>query len=135
MVLAFVDTNIFVRHLTGDDPDQSPRATAYLRRVEKGELRVYTNDTVVFETAFTLERHYKQPKDKIRDAFLPLLELPSIILPGKRSLRKVFDLYVSLNLPFADAYHAVHMQRNKLTHIVSFDGHFDRVPGLQRLEP
>ena len=135
MMLAFVDTNIFVRHLTGDDPDQSPRATAYLRRVEKGELRVYTNDTVVFETVFTLERHYKQPKDKIRDTFLPLLELPSIILPGKRSLRKVFDLYVSLNLPFADAYHAVHMQRNKLTHIVSFDGHFDRVPGIQRLEP
>ncbi len=134
-MLAFVDTNIFVRHLTGDDPDQSPRATAYLRRVEKGELRVYTNDTVVFETVFTLERHYKQPKDKIRDTFLPLLELPSIILPGKRSLRKVFDLYVSLNLPFADAYHAVHMQRNKLTHIVSFDGHFDRVPGLQRQEP
>lgn len=135
MALAFVDSNILVRHLTGDDPDHSPRATAYLRRVENGELRVYTNDTVVFEVVFTLERRYKQPKDKILDALLPLLELPSFILPGKRSLRKVFDLYVNLNLPFADAYHAVHMQRHRLTEVVSFDRHFDRIAGITRIEP
>ena len=135
MALAFVDTNIFVRHLTGDDPDQSPRATAFLARVERGEMRVSTNDTVIFETVFTLERVYKQPKAAIRASFLPLLEIPSIVLPGKRALRTVFDLYVNLNLPFADAYHAVHMQRRKLTEVVSFDQHFDRIPGLTRVEP
>ncbi|MBA3948130.1 MAG: type II toxin-antitoxin system VapC family toxin [Herpetosiphonaceae bacterium] len=135
MAPPFVDTNIFVRHLTGDHPDQSPRATAYLKRVETGELRVYTNDTVVFETVFTLEKHYKEPKVRIRDALLPLLELPAIVLPGKRSLRKVFDLYVNLNIPFADAYHAIHMEHNKLSEIVSFDRHFDHIPGITRVEP
>ena len=47
----------------------------------------------------------------------------------------MFDLYVDQNLPFADAYHAVLMERLKLVEIVSFDADFDRVPGIRRVEP
>ncbi len=135
MALPFLDTNILLRHLLADHPEHSPRATAFLTRVERGELQVRTADTVVFETVFTLQRHYHQPKDAIRDALLPLLELPGIVLPGKRRYRKVFDLYIQLNVPFADAYHAVLVERLKLDSIVSFDRDFDRVPGITRVEP
>ncbi len=135
MAISFLDTNILLRHLLQDHPEQSPRATAYLARVERGELKVRTADTVIFETVFTLQRHYRQPKAKIRDALLLLIELPGIILPGKRHLRKVFDLYVDLNLPFADAYHAVLMKRLNLNEVVSFDEEFDRVPGVTRRAP
>jgi predicted nucleic acid-binding protein len=135
MSLPFLDTNILLRHLLGDDPEQSPRATAYLQRIEQGQLRVRTADTVIFETVFTLQRTYHQPKAKIREALLPLIELSGIVLPGKRRFRKVFDLYVDLNLPFADAYHAVLIEQLKLNTIVSFDRDFDRTPGLKRIEP
>ena len=54
---------------------------------------------------------------------------------GKRRLRKVFDLYVDLNLSFIDAYHAVLMRHLRLDCIVSFDKGFDRVPGVTRMEP
>lgn len=133
--IPFLDTNIFLRHLRGDHPEHSPRATAFLARIERGELKAHTADTVVFETVFTLERVYKQPRKAIRDAFLPLLELPGIVLPGKRRFRKVFDLYVDHNLPFADAYHVVLMERLKTSEIVSFDRDFDRIPGVRRIEP
>lgn len=33
-VTAFVDTNVLVRHLTGDPPAQAARATRYLQRAE-----------------------------------------------------------------------------------------------------
>jgi predicted nucleic acid-binding protein len=100
MALPFLDTNVLLRHLLQDHPQQSPRSTAYLARVERGEIKVRTADTVVFETVFTLQRQYGVPKEDIRDNLLPILELPGIVLPGKRRLRKVFDLYVDLNLPF-----------------------------------
>ncbi len=135
MALPFLDTNVLLRHLRQDLPEQSERATAYLERVEQGQLQVRTADTVIFETVFTLQRTYRQPKQAIRDAVLPLIELPGIILPAKRRFRRVFDLYVNLNISFADAYHAVLMEKLKLTEVVSFDREFDRVPGLQRLEP
>jgi uncharacterized protein len=68
----------------------SPRATALLRRIEQGAVKVRTADTVIFEAVFTLERFYKQSKEAIREAFLPLIELPGIELPGKRRFRQVF---------------------------------------------
>lgn len=50
--LPFVDANIFLRHFTQDHPDHSPRATAFLGRVEAGEERARTADTVVFADCF-----------------------------------------------------------------------------------
>ncbi len=135
MALPFLDTNILLRHLLQDHPDHSPRATAYLRRVEEGTIKVRTAETVIFETVFTLQRLYKQPKAAIRDALLPLIELPGMVLPGKRRFRRAFALYVDQNLPFADAYHAALMQSLKLTEIVSFDGDFDKIAGITRVEP
>jgi predicted nucleic acid-binding protein len=135
MAGAFLDTNIFLRHLCQDHPEFFSRATAYLARIERGELKVRTADTVIFETVFTLERLYRQPKAAIRDAFLALVELPSIVLPGKRRLRKVFDVYVDYHISFADAYHAVLMEQLKLTEMVSFDRDFDKLPAIQRVEP
>jgi predicted nucleic acid-binding protein len=135
VALPFLDTNIYVRHLTQDHPDYSPRATAYLARVERGELQVRTFDTVVFETVYVLQHSYHQPKAAIRDALLPLLELPGIVLPGKRRFRRVFDLYVDLNISFSDAYHAVLMERLKMTEAVSFDREFNRIQGITRVEP
>jgi predicted nucleic-acid-binding protein len=96
MAPPLLDTNLLLRHITGDHPEQSPRATACLRCVEAGEQKVRVTDVVVFETVYTLERHYRQLKAKIRDNLLPLLELPGILLPGKRRLRRTFDLYVDL---------------------------------------
>ena len=66
---------------------------------------------------------------------LELFGLPGIVLPGKRRLRRVFALYVERNVPFIDAYHAVLMADLGLTQVVSFDRHYDRIPGLRRVEP
>ncbi len=135
MALASLDTNIFLRHLLDDHPDHSPRATAYLKRIAQGELQVRTSEIVIFEVVFTLERTYKRPKTQIRDSLLPLLELPGIILPGKRHFRTVFDYYINLNLSFADAYHIVLMERHQLEEIVTFDRGFDRATSIKRVEP
>lgn len=106
-----------------------------MARIENGELRAQTAETVIFETVYTLQRLYHQPKAAIRDALLPLIELPGIVLPGKRRFREVFDLYVEFNLPFADAYHAMIVKQSGATEIVSFDRDFDRIPGIVRVEP
>jgi predicted nucleic acid-binding protein len=107
----------------------------FLKRIEQGEVKVRTSETVIFETVFTLERSYHQEKAAIRETLLPLLGLPVIVLPRKRRYRKVFSLYVDANLPFADAYHAVLMEQLNLEEIVSFDTDFDRIAGLTRVQP
>jgi predicted nucleic acid-binding protein len=130
----FLDSNILLRHLLQDHPQQSPKATSFLYRVENRELQVRISELVIFETVFTLQRSYKQPKSKIREILIPLIFLPGVLIYGKRMWKRTFDLYVDLNLPFADAYHAVLMENLKLTEIVTFDRHFDRVSGIKRIE-
>ena len=135
MAESFLDTNILLRHLLGDHPDQSPRATELLRRIERGELRARIADFVVLETVFTLERTYKRSKADIAAALAPLIGLPGILLVGKRNFQVAFDLYTRLRLPFADAYYAALMQRRGIQEIISFDKDFDRIPGITRREP
>ncbi len=133
--LPFLDTNVFLRHLVQDHDDHSPRATLYFDRIERGGLRVETTATVVFETVFTLQSFYKHPRLLIHDNVLPLLRLPGIALPGKRQLRRAFDLYTSTNLSFADCLHVAIAEARKVPQFVSFDRGLDRIAGLNRVEP
>ncbi|RMF89558.1 MAG: hypothetical protein D6736_08165 [Nitrospinota bacterium] len=71
MTAPFLDTNVLLRHVLGDHPEQSPRATAYLRQIEEGQITVTLADTVIFGAVFTLERHYRRPRARIREALLP----------------------------------------------------------------
>ena len=131
----FLDTNVFLRHVRQDHPDHSPRATAYFARIEQGELIVRTAETVIFETVFTLQSLYQQPREAIRDTLLPLIDLPGVLLDGKARLHRAFALYMDRRLSFADCFHVALMEELGLTEIVSFDRGFDRVPGVRRVEP
>jgi|SRR5215204_4924253 len=135
MPYPFLDTNILIRHFTNDHPQHSPRATAYLKQIEAGTIQVRLSEIVLFETVYTLERTYKISKAAIRQALLALLAMPALIMPSKRRYRDMLDLYVSGNIPFADAYIAIQMRQSGSSDIISFDADFDKLPGITRQEP
>jgi uncharacterized protein len=134
--LPFLDTNVILRHVLSDNPDQSPRATAYFRLIANGNRSVQISDLVVFESVFTLEKTYRMPRHAIRDAIWPLLTLSGVTLEKKHEFHAVFDLYVNRpSLSFADCYHVELVKRLELPQVVSFDRGFDKVPGITRIEP
>jgi len=133
---SLLDANIILRHTLADHTDHSPKATAFFIRVARGEVRVRTTDTVIFEAAFTMERTYRVPRAEIRDQLLAILALPGVILPGKRRYRRVFELYVGYpRLSFADSSHISVMERAGMTEIITFDQGFDNIPDITRIEP
>ena len=136
MSIGLIDTNVLLRHILRDHPDHAPRATAFVGRVERGEVVATLADTVVFETVFVLESFYKLPRAVIRDGVLPIVLLPGMILGGKQIYRRVFDWYVEhRRLSFADCYHAALVERGGLPAIISFDQDYDRLPEIRRIEP
>jgi predicted nucleic acid-binding protein len=134
-VPAFLDTNILLRHLLQDHAAHSAKASAFLARLDAGELSVHTSDTVVFETVFNLQKRHGVMRSDIRDQLLPLLDLPTIRGLDKALIRSAFEYYVDRNISFADAYHVALMRRDGIEEIVTFDRDFDRVPGIRRVEP
>jgi predicted nucleic acid-binding protein len=133
---AFLDTNVLLRQVLQDHLDHSPRATALIEAIERGERAVRIADTVVFEATFTLEKTYRVPRANIRVFLLPILDLPGVVLPGKRLFHDVFDLYLAEpGLSFADCYHATLTKQLKLGTIWSFDRKLGRAPGISRAEP
>jgi predicted nucleic acid-binding protein len=132
----FLDTNVLLRHVLQDHEDHSPQATAFVVGLERGEHAVRLADTVVFEATFTLEKTYGVPRHEIRDALIPILDLPTVVLPGKRIYYEVFDLYVrEPGFSFADCYHLILTLRLDLPAILSFDRKLSRFPGITRIEP
>ena len=136
MPLPLLDANVIVRHVTGDESNHSPRSTAFIQRIERGEISVLLFDTVLFEAVYVLEGFYRYDRATIRDAVLPIIELPGIELAHKTAYRDHFDLYTRYpGLSYADSLHAALMRDQGITEIVSFDRGFDRLPGITRIEP
>jgi predicted nucleic acid-binding protein len=133
----FVDTNIFLRHLLDDGPAHSIAAHRLIAAIEEHEVKVWTSPLVIAEIVFVLEnpRTYGVTRAALREHLLPLIALPNLKLERKRIFPRVFELYVSYPIDFADAYHAALLEHEEQNTLFSFDTDFDKLPGVQRKEP
>ena len=66
MTDGYLDTNVFIRHITQDHHDHSPRASALFERVEARKLQLRTSDPVIFEVVNTLQTFYKAARMAMR---------------------------------------------------------------------
>ena len=135
MPARFLDTNVLLRYLTPDDPDRAAAALALLTRVEQQQERLVTSSLVIFETIFTLQKRYNFPMQDIRDALTDLISMRGLQLSSKALWVEALNLFASQNLPFADAYNAVFMRSRGLSEIYGWDGDFDNIAGISRVEP
>ena len=128
---AFVDTNILVRHLTGDPPAMGARATAYLR--DASELLV--TDLIVAETVYVLESFYEVPRDAVAEAIRSLLAFRFVVCVDPAVLLRAVEVYETDRLDFAEAYLVACAESTGVRVIASFDKTIDRVTTVDRLEP
>lgn len=71
----------------------------------------------------------------IRSLLVPLIGPPSVNLDDKHIYMDALDLYVAVNVSFADAFNAAFAQSRGIELIYSWDTGIDRLPGAQRIEP
>jgi predicted nucleic acid-binding protein len=132
---SFIDTNVLLRVLTRDDEDKAARGLDLLLRVERREERVITSPLVIFETIFTLQKSYGVQRTRIRELLWPILRLPNLDLHDKPVYEEALTIFASTTLSFADAHNAAFMRWRNLNRIYSWDEDFDRVAGIERIEP
>ncbi len=134
MPIRFIDTGILLRYFTRDNEQKAQQVLNLLLRVERGEEKVITSSLVIFETVFTLQSFYKVPRPRIKELVTSIISLRGLLLPGKNIYYHAFDLYISKNISFADAYNAAYMLAEQIPSIYSWDTDFDKIEGIIRVE-
>ena len=128
---AFVDTNVLVRHLTGDPPAMARRATAVLASGE----RLLLADLVIAECVYVLESFYEVPRERVAELMRSAVGLATIETVDLVSLLRALELYELDRLDFAEAYLVAQAEATGVEAIVSFDRSIDRVGSVTRREP
>ena len=128
---AFVDTNVLIRHLTGDPPAQAAQATKYL--AEAGELIL--TDLILAETAYVLESLCQAPRAQVAETLRAVLGFRAITVVDAELVQRAVEVYDIDRLDFADAYLVACAERSGVGVIASFDRSIDRVRTVRREEP
>lgn len=128
---AFVDTNVLIRHLTGDPPEQARRATRYLEESEQ----LLLSNLILAEVAYVLESYYEVPREQVAGTLRSILSFRAIRVVDEALLQRAVELYEVHRLDFADASLVASAECTGVGVVASFDRGIDRVGTVRREEP
>lgn len=111
-----LDTNIIVRYLTADHPEQFARVNALIQGED-----VCVCTTVLLETEWVLRRGYRFSRDHIIAALTAFAGLPRVTLEDPVLAAKALE-WMRSGLDFADALHLANAAGCEA--FVSFDQRF-----------
>lgn len=128
----FVDTNILLRYLTNDFPEQAQHLENLIERSNSGEIRLVVNSMVFAEIVWTLQSFYKYPKDKIDEIVSAIVASEAFEIDERDILLQALEDFHSLNIDFIDAYIASWMQKKQLYKIFTLNKKdFKRISGIE----
>jgi len=133
MTVAYVDANVLLRFLVGDPPEMAEKTTVLMKAVERGETTLVVDDIIVAEVVWVLSSFYRHKAQEISTTLFELLSQDGIEVDD--AVLSALALYGNKGVDFVDALLATRMQRRGAGRVFSFDRHFDRISGIERLEP
>ena len=128
---AVLDTNVLVRHLTADPPEQAARATAFLAGAEE----LILSDIVVAELVYALESVYRVERGQVAELVRAAIAFPAIVVLDEVLLLRALELYELERLDFVTAYLAAGAERSGVGAVASFYRSLDQVESVERVEP
>ena len=134
--LVLADTTLFLRYLTNDVPAQAEAVETILQHAARGEISLVSTGLVMAEIVWTLESFYKQPRKRISDMLLAILNTPGLEVVDGDLVSQAAVWFADKNVDFIDAYNAAWMSRESVTTVCTFDRrHFERFGGLKVVLP
>lgn len=116
LLSAFLDTNVVVRFLVGDPPDQAERATRLLESAE-GLLLV---DLVIAECVYVLQSVYGVEPARVAELLGRVISFASVRVVDAALLTRALDVYASAGVGFADAYLVASAELSDVGMVMSF---------------
>lgn len=116
-----IDTNVLVRFLIDDDPDQCRRARALAARAQVDGERLFVSDVVLCEVVWVLSRTYRVKRDVVRSTLRSLLHADNLAFVDSAALGRALDAFERGRGDFADYVIREHARGSGATILVTFD--------------
>ncbi len=135
--MQFVDTNVLLRYLTGDDSEQSPKAFEYFQRVQGNVIDAMLFEGVIVEAIQVLEsrRYFASQRDTIAFGMKSIIGLPRLHIHDRDRHLQALDIYAESMIDYVDCLLIAAARNEGTGQIASFDRDFDRFDDIVRVEP
>lgn len=134
---SYIDTDVILRLITGDDLRKQEAAAKLFEKVAQGKLILSTPDTTIADAVFILSstKHYNLPRPGIRDALSSLIKYTNFKVDNKQAVLTALDIYAATKIDFGDAMLIALTAQIDSKEIYSYDHDFDKFPDIIRKEP
>lgn len=127
-----LDTNVLVRFLVQDDPEQARLATELMEGLSDQDLG-FVGREVLVELVWVLERAYGYARGDIAAALDGLLSSVEVLIEDSDDVATAVDRYRNDGFGFADLMIAAAARRAGASALVTFDRKAARLPNVRLL--
>jgi predicted nucleic-acid-binding protein len=127
-----LDTNVLVRYLVQDDPEQARKATRFIASACSAEDPALINRIVLCELVWVLESAYGYAREKVALALNQILHTAQFTIEDHQDAWSSLREYRS-GADFADSFIATVNRRLGCERTVTFDRKAGRRPGFALL--
>jgi len=114
-----VDTNVLLRLSDEQSPEQRQRARRF---VEANSGRLFINEVVLVEYAWTLARTFRKPRGEVAERVEILLESSEFVVSRTAEAERALERYRKGRADFPDYFLAEINQSEGCSATASFDG-------------
>lgn len=127
-----LDTNIIIRFLTNDPPNQAEKIEKLFSQASSSSLEI--PDVVIFEIVYVLLSFYQLSKEEVIEKIYSLINFEKI-KTNKKLIKKTLEIFKNYPISFIDAYLCALIFLKKHPFIYSFDKKLKKIKGIKIKEP
>lgn len=129
----YVDTNVCLRFLVGDDPEKLTSCRKFFESAELGKIRLRISSIVLLEVYWVLLSLFKHKKHQVQDALEKIMNIRGLVIVETTDIRVVFVLHKKTGVKLADCLIATQVGKGIV--LCTYDTEFKKFPFLTTAEP
>lgn len=114
------DTNVILRYLLKDIPDQYEKSAEFFEKVRSGTERAVILESVLVECVYILLKFYRVPKGEVAASLTGLLHYRGVVNRDKDAMVEALRVFAENNLDVVDCMLVAKGNHDNMT-LFSFD--------------
>ena len=128
-----LDTNVLIRYLTRDNPEQAEAARALLQGLTTNGPGFICRE-VVIEVVWVLERSYRFRRERIANIVVELMATDTLVIEDDNDVAQAAAAYREGSADFSDLMILAAANRVGALPLCTFDRRFARLDGTELVE-